>query len=134
MVACIFLFIIIMCMVIGANSSGCGIKCFSVTCKHNKGDKCRRKDITIYDNTVVGLCLNHTDDMNNRVIKPMKNAGFHKEHCVTVRFSAKAQEEIKDGRVSKEPKSFLYMDEETGMKSAIRNQEVKEAQYAEVSR
>ena len=72
MVACVFLFIIIMCMVIGANSSGCGIKCYSYSCRHNKGGKCRRKEIVVYDNTVTGLCLNHTDNMNNRVIKPME--------------------------------------------------------------
>ena len=116
MVAYVFLFIIIMCMVMGANSnSGCGIKCFSSSCRHNKGSKCRRKDITIYDNTVTGLCLNHTDNMNNRVIKPMKNAGFHEEHCVTVRFSAKAQEEIKDGELVKNPRAFSSWMKKHGM-------------------
>ena len=107
MVAYVILFMIIMSMVIGANiSSGCGIKCYSYSCRHNKGGKCRRKDITIYDNTVVGLCLNHTDSMNNRVIEPMKKAGFHEEHCVTIRFSAKAQEDIKDGELVKNPRAF----------------------------
>ena len=112
---CIFLFIIIMCMVIGANSSGCGIKCFSLNCQHNRGGKCRRKDITIYDNTVVGLCLNHTDNMNNRVIEPMKNAGFHEEHCVTINISAKAQEEIKDGELLQNPKAFSMWMKRHGM-------------------
>ena len=107
MVAYVFLFIIIMCMVIGANSnSGCGIKCFSLNCRHNKGGKCRRIEIVVYDNTIKGLCLNHSDNMNDRVIKPMNKAGFHEEHCVTVSFSAKAQEEIKDEVLLKNPKAF----------------------------
>ena len=116
MVAYVFLFIIIMCMIIGANSnSGCGIKCYSYSCRHNKGGKCRRKDITIYDNTVVGLCLNHTDNMNNRIIEPLKNVGFHEEHCVTVRFSAKAQEDIKDEVLLKNPRAFSTWMKKHGM-------------------
>ena len=116
MVACIFFFTIIMCMVIGANSnSGCGIKCFSLTCKHNKGGKCGRKEIVVYDNTVKGLCLNHTDNMNNRVIKPMESAGFHEEHCVTVTFSDKAQEKIKDEVLLKNPKAFSSWMKKHGM-------------------
>ena len=116
MVACVFLFIIIMCMVIGANSSsGCGIKCFSFTCQHNRGGKCRRKNIVVYDNVIKGLCLNHTDNMNKRIIEPMKNAGFHEEHCVTVKFSAKAQEEIKDEVLLKNPKYFSAWMKKHGM-------------------
>ncbi len=42
--------------------------CNSISCKWNKNLRCTRKDIAIYDNTILGLCLSHTGSMKERVL------------------------------------------------------------------
>lgn len=68
----IFFMGIILAMSIGASQKGCGIKCFSSSCLYNRGGKCARQGISVYDNTVKGLCLYHTENMKQRVLDPMQ--------------------------------------------------------------
>ena len=106
----IFLIVVILAVFIGASQKGCGIKCFSASCRYNRGGKCGRQEITIYDNTVTGLCLNHTESMKNRVIEPiMKSELFNSdkhEICVTVGSSKKVQEDVLDENLLKNPNAF----------------------------
>ena len=68
----IFLIAIMLALSIGASQKGCGIKCFSFSCRYNRSGKCGRKEITVYDNTVKGLCLHHTESMKERILDPMQ--------------------------------------------------------------
>jgi len=43
------------------------VRCLSKSCKFNEGMRCTRLGITIYDNEVTGLCVEHTDDMLKRL-------------------------------------------------------------------
>ena len=111
----IILFAAIMIAAINANSNGCGIKCFSCSCLYNKGGRCIRKDIVVYDNTVTGLCLHHTDNMNDRVIKPMKRAGLLEKTYATANKLAKAQKDTEDEELLKNPKAFAVWMKRHGM-------------------
>ena len=106
----IFLILLILIMSASASQKGCGIKCFSSSCRYNQSGRCRRREITIYDNTVTGLCLNHTGSMRNRVVEPiMKSELFNSdkhEICVTVGSSKKTQEEVLDEKLLKNPNAF----------------------------
>lgn len=42
--------------------------CNSISCKWNRACRCTKKSISIYDNTIIGLCLNHTEDIQVRVL------------------------------------------------------------------
>jgi len=46
-------------------------KCHSRSCKHNAYGNCKKPKITIYDNGVLGLCLDHTEEMSKRVTEPL---------------------------------------------------------------
>lgn len=43
------------------------LKCFSTSCKFNKCGKCSRAVISIYDNSAIGLCLDHSSPMYDRI-------------------------------------------------------------------
>lgn len=68
--------VIFLAIVISLLSSGGSnppvIACNSVSCRHNKLCRCTRKNIVIYDNTVKGLCLHHTESMKERILDPMQ--------------------------------------------------------------
>ena len=100
------LFTVMAVLSIGASDRGCGIKCFSFSCGHNKGGRCSRKEAAVYDNTVTGLCLHHTKNMKQRILDPMQgnciienNGGFSSEMMDK---AMKAQEE----RILKDPNAF----------------------------
>jgi len=100
---CFILFIVMLGVVMSANNSVCGVKCFSFGCRHNRGGRCNKKEITIYDNTVTGLCLYHTDSMKKRVINPVsKVLNEHKHNAILV----KMQDHTKDEELLKNPKAF----------------------------
>jgi len=106
----IFLIVVILVLSIGASQKGCGIKCFSFSCRFNRNGKCGRQEITVYDNTVTGLCLNHTESMKDRVIEPiMKSSLFgsykHKT-CISVRSFKKTQEAMLDDKLLKNSSVF----------------------------
>ena len=48
------------------------IACNSVSCRYNKLCRCTKRDIVVYDNTVKGLCLYHTENMKERILDPMR--------------------------------------------------------------
>lgn len=48
------------------------VMCNSVSCKWNKLCRCTKRDIAVYDNTVKGLCLYHTENMKERILDPMR--------------------------------------------------------------
>lgn len=45
--------------------------CYSFECKNNLNGVCKLKEIVIYNNSVIGLCLNHTSSMQKRVLDPL---------------------------------------------------------------
>ena len=50
------------------------IMCGSFSCIYSRRARCTRKEISIYDNIVTGLCLNHSEMMSRRIIEPMNKA------------------------------------------------------------
>jgi len=50
------------------------VRCTSHSCLHNKNGICiNRKKMFIYDNGVLGICLWHTSNMDDRVLQPYLN-------------------------------------------------------------
>jgi hypothetical protein len=62
----VFVAIIITCF---KNKNTVVTRCQSSSCKHNNQGLCKRKDIFIYDNEVLGICLNHTELIEERFSK-----------------------------------------------------------------
>ena len=85
------------------------VMCNSFSCGYNKRARCTRQKIAIYDNTILGICLYHTQMMADRVTKPM-NKGIvverGKPNLQMIGKIMKAQEEIKDSELLKDSKSF----------------------------
>ena len=79
----IFLFLLFLAFGIACNESTVSskVRCTSSTCSYNRGGRCSKGVITVYDNTIKGLCLDHTEDMNKRIIEPMTKKGM-KVHIV----------------------------------------------------
>jgi len=69
------------------------VMCSSFSCVYNKKARCTKKEVAIYDNTVKGLCLDHSESMDKRILEPMGKI-------------MQAQEEIKDSELLKNPKAF----------------------------
>ena len=82
------------------------IMCNSVSCSNNKLCRCERKEIAVYDNTVKGLCLYHTENMKDRILEPMKKGGLLEEVYVTAGKLAKTKRDIQDEDVLKNPVAF----------------------------
>ena len=102
-------------------SSGTGnppvIACNSVSCRHNKLCRCTRKNIAVYDNTVKGLCLNHTESMKERILDPMQGTMQGKqmiESSGDSEFGAEMIEKImklQEEKLLKDPDTFAaWMD------------------------
>ena len=47
-------------------------KCYSKTCLKNDHGKCMLKEIDVYDNGVLGLCLWHSHNMQKRTLEPFQ--------------------------------------------------------------
>ena len=65
------LLVIVLCSIVSAGQ-GKIIVCNSISCKYNRLCRCARKEIAVYDNTVKGLCLHHTESMKERILDPMQ--------------------------------------------------------------
>ena len=66
----LLLFIIIVSLLDHHKSSV--IVCNSTSCAWNKLCRCTRREISVYDNTVKGLCLQHTEGIKERILDPMQ--------------------------------------------------------------
>lgn len=106
----IFLIAVILALSISASQKGCGVKCSSSSCLYNRGGRCGRQEVTVYDNTVIGLCLNHTDSMKDRVTEPILKSGYFDSHKlktnITVIRLKKTTEEMLDEKLLKNPNAF----------------------------
>lgn len=94
------------------------IMCNSVSCKHNKLCRCTRKEIAVYDNTVTGLCLNHTDSMKDRVLEPIRKTRLlerYNHDIATEDILKKTKEEFEDEELLKNPNAFARWMNRHGM-------------------
>jgi len=86
------------------------IMCNSFSCAFNKIGKCARGEIAIYDNAVKGLCLYHTNPMEERIIEPLKKMNLIETHGretkVLTDELAKIQKSMKDEELLKNPNAF----------------------------
>lgn len=105
--------VILLVIVMSLSSSGNGrppiIMCNSVSCTHNKLCRCTRKEVSVYDNTVTGLCLDHTDSMKDRVLEPMRKSKLleqYEHETYTVRAMDRVEEKFKDEELLKSPSAF----------------------------
>jgi hypothetical protein len=81
-------------------------KCYSFSCNHNRKGICQLKQIDIYDNEVVGICLWHTLDMTKRVLNPYeegKEIGKKEGGIELLDKLIKCSEDVK---AIKDPKEF----------------------------
>ena len=67
----LIILVIVVCSIASAGQSKI-IVCNSVSCKWNKLCRCTRNKISVYDNTVHGLCFHHTESMKERILDPMQ--------------------------------------------------------------
>jgi len=94
--------------------------CGSFSCTYNRRARCTRKEISIYDNTVRGLCLDHSETMNQRIIEPMNKAilverGRPNSQMITK--IMQAQEKARGSELIKNPKAFArWMKKQGGIK------------------
>lgn len=85
------------------------VMCNSFSCAYNKRARCTRKEIAIYDNTVLGLCLHHSESMKNRILEPMnkgKAVERGKPNPQMIDKIMKAQKE--ESELLKNPKAFTH--------------------------
>lgn len=85
------------------------VMCSSVSCSWNRRCRCTRKNIAVYDNTIQGLCLYHTSNMQDRVLEPMNKSRLleqyqHETYIAYV--LAKKEEDTKDEELLKNPAAF----------------------------
>ena len=87
------------------------VMCHSFTCANNIRGCCVRQKIIVYDNTVVGLCLYHTDNMSKRILEPMgKVVERGKPNSNIVNKIVRADEDKRDSELIKNSKAFtLWM-------------------------
>lgn len=85
------------------------VMCHSFGCIHNRKGRCIRKEVVVYDNTVLGLCLNHSDTMSKRILEPM-NKGIaverSKPNPQMITKIMQVEEKAKDSELIKNPKAF----------------------------
>jgi hypothetical protein len=85
------------------------IMCGSFSCIYNRRARCTRKEISIYDNTVTGLCLDHSETMTKRIIEPLNKAiGVERSrpNSQMITKIMKAQEDKRDSELLNNPKAF----------------------------
>lgn len=83
------------------------VMCGSFSCAYNRRGRCTRKEIVIYDNTVKGLCLYHTETMTKRILEPMgKIVERSKPNPQMIIKIMQAQEARKDSELINNPKAF----------------------------
>lgn len=83
------------------------VLCTSFSCSFNRGGCCVRHKIIVYDNTVIGLCLYHTDTMSKRILEPMgRVAERGKPNSKMITKIMHAQEDKRDSELIKNPEAF----------------------------
>lgn len=93
------------------------VMCSSFSCAYNKRAICTRKEIFVYDNTVLGLCLFHSETMSQRILEPMgKVAERGKSNPQMINKIMQAQEAKRDSRLIKNPKAFARWMKQRGSK------------------
>lgn len=93
------------------------VMCGSFSCAYNRRARCTRKEIAVYDNVVTGLCLFHSELMSKRIIEPMNKAKTverGRPNFQMIDKIMKAQEEVKDSELVKNPKAFARWMEKQG--------------------
>ena len=117
MSATILLAIVMLAMSVEQGKSSV-VVCNSISCKYNRLCRCTRKNIVVYDNTVTGLCLYHTDSMKDRVLEPMRKSNLLEQYQHEVYVAdtfAKREEEAKDNELLKNPNAFARWMRKHGM-------------------
>ncbi len=107
MIFIIFIGVLFASLLAERQSKASVVMCHSFTCVHNRRARCTRKEVTIYDNTVIGLCLNHSDTMKNRILEPMDRVverGKPNPQMTTKIMQAQGQ--ARDSELIKSPKAF----------------------------
>ena len=98
------------------------IVCNSISCSWNKLCRCTRKNISIYYNTVTGLCLHHTDSMKDRVLEPMRKNKLlerYEYETYVADMLAEKEENAKDEELLKNPDAFARWMREHGMRKQV---------------
>lgn len=106
-----FILLVFGAVFVSALSAGQGnssvVMCGSFSCAYNRRGRCTRKEISICDNTVKGLCLYHSETMSQRIIEPMgKIAERGKPNPQMINKIMQAQEDKSDSELIKDPKAF----------------------------
>lgn len=92
------------------------VMCGSFSCAYNRRARCTRKEIAIYDNKVIGLCLYHSESMSKRILEPMgKVPERSKPNLQMINKIMQAQEDKKDIELIKNPKAFARWIKEKGV-------------------
>jgi hypothetical protein len=84
--------------------------CGSLSCAHNRRGRCGRREIVVYDNTVIGLCLYHMETMAKRILEPIRENRKLKHARPNLWMAAKItrkQEKTMDSELIKNPKAFV---------------------------
>ena len=85
------------------------VMCSSITCSWNRRCRCTRKNIAVYDNTVTGLCLHHSDSMKDRVLEPMRKSRLleqYEHETYVADMLAEREEDAKDEELLNNPVAF----------------------------
>jgi len=81
-------------------------RCYSFSCKKNVGGRCLLKEIDVYDNGVIGICLWHTDNMTKRVLDPIKIGVEIGKKDGEIELLDKLLKTSEDIKAIKDPKEF----------------------------
>ena len=85
------------------------VMCNSTSCTWNKLCRCTRRNIAVYDNTVKGLCLHHSESMKDRVLEPMKTSKLlerYEDETQAAEAMNDIKERFKDEELLKNPNAF----------------------------
>jgi len=83
------------------------VMCNSFSCAYNRRARCIRKEVIVYDNTVIGLCLYHTETMSKRILEPMgKVVERGKPNPQIITKIMQAKEKAIDSELIKNPRVF----------------------------
>ncbi len=85
------------------------VMCGSFGCAYNRRGRCGKKEISIYDNTVKGLCLYHSETMGQRILEPLYKGAVverSKPNPQMITKIMQAQEDRRDADLIKNPKAF----------------------------
>ena len=85
------------------------VMCNSFSCAYNRMARCTRKKIVVYNNTVRGLCLYHSETMSQRILEPLNIGTVVERGKLNSKMIAKimrADEDKRDSELINNPKAF----------------------------